>query len=328
MMQSLRKMLTGISIPQEYVCVALEDLPDTLSVHLTSQNGSRSVDVTSRHIFLGYHPLILAIPYEAGEELEASESEICLSFTAGGFVADCRWHNIPASRDSIARLNLSRIREIQLSNRRLVFYEGKNGWHRLLGAFRRTANDWFYRLKRRPAGNVTLTGNLYDQVRIAYALPRTISLVSVSDGTLMNMFPTDLHGPVGKQHYVSSLRIGGQACEQVERQGKIVISEVNAGSYKAVYGLGKNHMKQMTDKGAFDLHQRVSARLALPLPKAVARYRELEWSDYFEWGIHRIYCYRTLHAEEVSACKRLAHIHNSYAQWRENAGLITAYLFR
>jgi len=157
--------------------------------------------------------------------------------------------------------------------------------------------------------------------------------VSVADMTgmsprLMNLFPTDLHGPVGDSHYVSSLRIGGRACEQVEAARRLAISEVDAAAFQAVYRLGKNHMQPMADPATFDLHATASATFGIPLPGAVVQYRELEWYDFFDWGIHRLFCYRVLHREKLSDAKRLAHIHNCYAQWRANVGLRTAYLLR
>jgi hypothetical protein len=323
----LRKWLTGIGIKQEYLCLALEDLADTFTVHLTTRDGERSLDVTRAHLFLGYSPLIMALPL-AGDDAAARAGEICLSFNATGFRIDARWRGFSASRASVARLQLARIGERRMGENQVVFYAGVFGWHRLLGSFHRVMNDWLQRLKKKPAGNVPLHGNLYEQVRIAYAMPRMISLVSVGDSSRMNLFPTDLHGPAGDAHYLGSLRVGGRACEQVEAARRIVIADVDAAAFQSVYGLGKNHMRALADPGGFDLHATPSATLAIPLPAAVLQYRELEWYDSFDWGIHRLFCYRTLHREKVADGKRLAHIHHCYAQWRADTGLRTEYLLR
>jgi hypothetical protein len=323
----LRQWLTGIGTGQEYLCLALEDVTDTFSVHLTTRLDGRSLDVTATHLFLGYSPLIMAVPF-TGADGPARADEICLSFDATAFGIDTRWRSFPASAVSIARLHLRRIGERRMGESQVVFYAGVFGWHRMLGAFHRVMNDWLQRLKKKPPGNVALQGNLYEQVRIAYAVPRIISLVSVGDAAGMNLFPTDLHGPVGETHYVSSLRVGGRACEQVETARRIVMSEVDAAAFQAVYRLGKNHMKPLASLADFDLHATSSATFGIPLPRAVVRYRELEWYDSFDWGIHRLFCYRTLHRETVGDARRLAHVHNCYAQWRANAGLRTEYLLR
>jgi hypothetical protein len=324
----LRKWLTGIGIRQEYLCLALEDLADTFTVHLTTREGERSFDVTNTHLFLGYSPLIMAVPFADADGAAARAGEVCLSFDTASFGIDSRWRGFPASRASMARLQLRRIGERRMDRSLVVFYAGVFGWHRLLNPVHRALNDWLQRLKKKPAGNVALQGNLYEQVRIAYAMPRIISLVSVGDGVRMNLFPTDLHGRAGGAHYVSSLRVGGRACEQVEAARRIVLSEVDAGAFEAVYRLGKNHMKPLADANTFDLHPAVSATLGIPLPAAVILYRELEWYDSFDWGIHRLYCYRILHQETIRTGRRLAHIHNCYAQWRADRGLRTEYLLR
>ena len=328
MKDQLRKFLTGIDIKQEYVCLALEDITDTFSVFLTTRHDDQSLDVTASHRFLGYSPLLMAVPFANEDTPAARATDICLSFTANDSTVDCKWREFPSSQASVARLHLKRIVERRVGETFLVFYEGTLGWHRLLGAFHRMTNRWLQQIKRKPAGNVSLGSNLYEQVRIAYSLPRIISLVSVGDGARMNLFPTDLHGPVGDGHYVSSLRVGGRACEQVEHCRRIAISEVNATAYKAVYRLGKNHMKPMDYASAFELHTTASATWAIALPAAVVHYRELEWYDCFDWGIHRLYCYRTVYSRRVSDFKRLAHVHNCYAQWRNDAGLRTEYLLR
>jgi flavin reductase (DIM6/NTAB) family NADH-FMN oxidoreductase RutF len=324
----LRKLLTGIEVPQEYVCLALEDLRSPMTVYATAHAAAGAREVTSQHAFVGYKPAIIVLPVALAACPVATESELCLSFVHGDFAINTRWNAFPTSRNSVARLALRRIREHQVDELRLAFYQGISGKHRFLNRLHRAANTCLEAAKRRPADNVGLPGNLYEQVRIAYSVPRLISLVSLGDEHGVNMFPTDLHGPVGAHHYVSSLRVGGKACAQVERYRRIVISEVDAAIFRQVYALGKNHMRDPAAAKNFDLHSFASASLGVPLPLGVVNYRELEWINYLEVGIHRIYCYRVLHTENVVRSKRLAHVHKYYVQWRQNAGLETQYLLR
>ncbi|MBK5277343.1 MAG: hypothetical protein JJE09_00620, partial [Bacteroidia bacterium] len=174
-----------------------------------------------------------------------------------------------------------------------------------------------------------LSGNLLDQVRIAYCIPRIISIITVSDGTLINMFPTDLHGAVGEKNYVSSLRKGGLANTQVEKYNKIVISDVDTSFCKQAYALGKNHMHEMTDINAFSTYVERSAKLKLPLPKSVLRYKELSRIDSFDHNIHRIHLYEVIHAQTIESGKStLAHIHQYYAQWRLDQSFPTQMILR
>lgn len=57
----------------------------------------------------------------------------------------------------------------------------------------------------------------------------------VKDDELLNFFPTDLHGQIGDGSYVSSLRIGGMACNQVEAVQRIVISHIDVNAFRETY---------------------------------------------------------------------------------------------
>src|SRR5206468_7751300 len=106
--------------------------------------------------------------------------------------------------------------------------------HHFLSSFHQYIIGLNNKLYNKKPGNVFLNDNLYKQVQIAYAIPRIISLITVSDEKFYNLFPTDLRGPVNEQYYVSSLRHEGKACRQVETAGRIVISQVDCRFYKTV----------------------------------------------------------------------------------------------
>jgi len=144
----------------------------------------------------------------------------------------------------------------------------------------------------------------------------------------MNMFPTDLHGTSGQKGYASSLRIGGMASTQLEKYKRIVISEVDLQSYKESYTLGKNHMAGLKDEKLFPLHRERSGFFDFPLPSFVLRYREMNVTDSFDHGIHRIYLYKVVNQKSVQQSNTLAHIHQYYAQWRKDQGIPTRLFFR
>ena len=188
----------------------------------------------------------------------------------------------------------------------------------------------FYRQAyNKKKGNVFLYDNLYKQVQIAYSLPRNISLITVSENNQYNLFPTDLHGQVDDQHYIISLRHEGKASGQVERTGKILITEMDSQFYKTVYALGKNHTQEMKSNENFPFSDTVSAHLLLPLPKMALYYRELELVNSFMYGIHRLFLFKILYRQQVRGKpSTLVHIHNVYASWRYNNRLPGNYLLR
>jgi flavin reductase (DIM6/NTAB) family NADH-FMN oxidoreductase RutF len=232
-------------------------------------------------------------------------------------------------RDALAWLSLRLIQKQKIGDNEIYYYKGIQGQHHFLSFFHQYIiglNNQFYNRKKE---NVFLNNALYKQVQIAYSIPRIISLITVGSGGLYNLFPTDLHGPVNEQYYVSSLRHGGKACKQVENAGRIVISQVHTDVYKMAYALGKNHMQELKPKENFFFSESLSSLFKLPLPKSLLSYRELELVGSFDHGIHKLLLYKIISSQVVSKDpSTLAHIHNCYATWRHRKGLPGNYLVR
>lgn len=328
----LKKLVTGLTFPQEYCCLELEKLQHPLWVFLTLKNQNFLMEVTKSHLFLGYKPLIIGLSCTLNGQdhnVLKDQDQICLSLGENKFEANRTWHDFPTNQTSVARLVLRKTGERALNDQAILFYEGEYGEHSFLNLLQQFVNRQREKLQKRLPNNVSLPGNLVDQVRIAYAIPRIISIITVSDGSLINMFPTDLHGPVGDRGYVGSLRIGGMANDQVENYKRIVLSVVEASSYKQTYSLGKNHMAKLREEERFSIHHERSDVFNFPLPAIVVRYLELKLIESLDHGIHRIHLYEVVHQKEVRQnMTALAHIHQYYAQWRIDQGLQTPLFFR
>jgi flavin reductase (DIM6/NTAB) family NADH-FMN oxidoreductase RutF len=306
--QAIKKLIFGLSIPQQYLCVDLESLEGLKAFVILSNGSSISID----QIFVGYKPVILAF------------NDVTNALGNGDIVVEHR----DGKGRTISTLWLRPVTVNFNSCPELKLFEVTKGKH----AFLNGLHQWTNRVKgiasMSQPGNIDLPGNLHDRVRIAYSLPRTISLVSVQKGMFMNLFPTDLHGRVNEKFYLSSLRIGGKAQQQVEEVGRVVICDVSSDAYRAVYTLGKNHMKDMTSAEQFDLLPNHSEKFGFGVPRKTLRYFELEVADFMDAGIHRIYLYKIKNQKVIGDTNTLAHIHQYYAQWRLNHGLETTYLLR
>lgn len=303
----LKKWLTGLVQTQEYLCLAEMPRP-ILRVWAEAEGEVR--DVTDEHIFVGYKPLLIGLlrtPVEAGRSVV--------------------FHFRNDDGVDVATLTSKAVFRQELENESVVLCEGMRGSHTFIHPFHQWINQQRLRFSRPKPGNVTLPGNLYEQVRIAYSLPRTISVVILSDGRHVNVFPTDLHGPAGPHNYVSSLRINGKATQQVERLRKLVIADVAASAYRDVYGWGTNHQMDLQSPDHFAWEAHVSKLLSLPLPAGTIGYRELELMESVDRGIHRIHFYRVLSYVKTTG-QPVTHIHQYYAQWRNDHGLLTNLLLR
>lgn len=303
----LKRWLTGLVYPQEYICLA--ETPQS-SLRLWAESGGEVRDVTDEHLFVGYKPLLIGL---FSAPVETGRSVVFHLRSEDGII--------------VAELTTKTVFHRVLGDRSVIFCEGIKGSHTFIHPIYQWINRQRQSLTRRKPGNVGLPGNLYDQVRIAYAMPRIISVVILSDGQSVNVFPTDLHGPAGSPHYVSSLRIHGKATEQVERLRKLVIADLTAHSYREVYSWGVNHQHDLQHPDQYQWESHASKYLGIPLPAGTIGYRELELEGSVDWGIHRIHFYRVLFQVQPKA-QPVSHIHQYYAQWRSDHGLYTAMLLR
>ena len=310
--------LNGLHYNQGYLCFDRETFDRPLHVYIANKNQVIK-DITNQHLFVGYSPLVLAFP-----EIELPGA-ICLVFVNHFLLPN----EFFLEKDAIAILNLKKIGEQVAGDSRILYYEGISGKHHFISAFHQTVNGIYNRLYNNQGGNVFLNNNLYKQVQIAYAVPRNISLITISDGGLFNLFPTDLNGQVNDKYYVISLRTNGKALEQVERSQKVLLSQVSTTACKMVYALGKNHMQDLKPPGSFPFSQSPSANFGWPIPLNFVAYKELTLAAAFIHGIHKIMLFKIVsHYQMEHTTGILAHIHNCYASWRYKNKLTGNYLSR
>lgn len=302
-----------MDVPQEYVCLPFEQSAH-LQIWMTTLHADPQ-EVTHRHLFLGYSPLILGVIFP---KEQAPPDRGCFTFTKDEFVPNDKWRGFVTDHRAVGRMVLKKIKIEKFGNDTVGFYRGVHADHRLINTVHQLTNNVKTRLRRKEVGNVSLPGNLYDQVRLAYAFPRLISLISLAQDGLMNCFPTDLHGKINDEFYVSSLRLGGNADGQVLAVKRVVLSQVKPDYFRIAYELGKNHMRNMRPADQFEMKTDRSLLFQVPVPAGAVNYLELEWVGSFDHGIHRIHSYRIVNRVELAQGVRLAHVHQYYAQWCSN----------
>jgi flavin reductase (DIM6/NTAB) family NADH-FMN oxidoreductase RutF len=313
----LNKILFGTTLPQEYICVAEEKLSNKSRLYLIDDE--TFYDLADSHLFIGYCPLIIAISCEKNSNLNDLLQSKNIIKTV-----------LRETKDNIlAQLKLKKTYTLEFNKVKLFLFEGVKGSHRFLSKIHIFTNSLKYKLTAEKKVNIYLKGNLYEQVKIAYSIPRKISLVSLGKNNLFNIFPTDINGRIGNQNYVISLRKNGKANKQVRELKKIILSEMVVDSYKKVYSLGVNHTKDLRDKKEFDLSERLSQKFSLPVPKNALRYFELEFINDMQTGVHNLCFFRIVNSVNIEDSKStLAHIHRDYAEWRINNGIISEFLLR
>ena len=313
----LKKILFGITLKQEYICVEEEKLSHQSRFFLVDDESF--LDLTDSHLFIGYCPLIIAINCETISSLKNLLQSKNIIETVFG-----------ESKDKIiAQLLLKKIATREFDEMNLFLFEGVKGSHRFLAKFHILTNILKYKFTGKKKINIYLKGNLYEQVKIAYSIPRKISLVTLGRNKIFNVFPTDINGRIGKQNFVISLRKDGKANEQVKHLKKIVLSEMPVDAYKEVYSLGVNHTKDLREKNKFNLSEKLSQKFSIPLPKNVLRYFELEFLYDMQTGLHNLCIFKIVNSVNFdNSNSTLAHIHRDYAEWRINNDIISEYFLR
>ena len=321
LIKKLLNKFNGLHYPQDYLCLSEEQFENPLHVYLVNDRLILK-DITHLHLFVGYHPLILAFSSSlTGIDPNKEKIEIIFSHKR------LPENEALKKKDAIARLSLRKTNQFK-TNDIILFFEGISGQHHFVSEFHQLILQWSNQLYNKKQGNVFLENNLYKQVQIAYCVPRKISLITVGKNNLYNHFPTDLHGKISN-NYIISLRHGGNACEQVESTKRIVLSDMHISTYKKVYALGKNHTQPLKDSTAFDFDLTYSKFFHLPLPKHLLSYKELELENSFIHGIHKLLLFKVIYQEKVKIEREtLAHIHNAYASWRYKHGISSNLLLR
>ena len=300
---ALHELIWGTPFRPEYLCTPYE--PHESALHILDDAGA---DVTNKHVFLGYQPLLLGF---WGEGDSASSRTL-------------QWQT--EANSEIAQVDMCLIDTLAWDGESLHIYEGTSGHQRFLSRTQRWRHNFRQRLKPRK-NNVYLNPALYDQVKAAYAIPRKISVASIWDGDKGNVFPTDLNGPIQDGFFVISLREAGKAHHQVLKTGRLLLAEMDVSKAANVYRLGKNHMR---DLRPLDELPEAPERIGeYPVLEGVTHYRLLERITGKTCSIHHIHIFRIVEEKVLNPeARALAHIHRDYATWRLRNGLPTEYVDR
>ena len=241
MKKLLKKYLLGITLPEEYICVANEDLTKPLSMFLKMADNSLT-NISVNHLMLGYKPLVIGVYLNNS----LSESDFLTN--------NCAELVLGMSKDNIiAKLILEVARKEELGEGTLIIFKGKEGTHKFAPSFQKLLRNFYYKITADKKKNIFLEGNLYDQVKIAYSIPRIIYLISLGKDGFNNKFPTDIRGKINDEYFTISLRTNGKASSQLQSIGKCIVAEMHSDSYKYVYKLGRNHMKNLEEVSSLDI---------------------------------------------------------------------------
>ena len=317
---SLTQILVGTRHAQEYLCVS----PFAGAVASIDAAGV-PVDVTHRHVFLGYLPTLVALPCRA--------DEVLLTVSDGPMAGDAEWRGHVTERAATGRVLLQCRRELPWGG----LYEGVDGQEFTLGVRGRIAHRVLAARHPPSVGNSAIDPAAALRMRVLYTLARPVDLVTVGTASGFNRFPVDLHGVVGS-HAVFSLRKGASSAEQVERAGRLVLAAMPIGHAAAVYAQGPNHMRESVplDAGGREvggtpgIAKAAGPFAGLPVPGHALGWWLVEGIEaIFAAGEHQIFLGTVAESEPPApTAPRLHHVHRDAVVRRDRQGLQTPCIVR
>lgn len=293
------RLIRVTGYPQEYLCLEAESMHDRFRWTIDGT----PIDPRSP-LFLGYRPLVLGVPEQV------SVGKGMLKFEHKG--------------TAIAGVQLSEFREKQWPGIRL--FTGSTTWQRFLPPLLGPLDRLRQRINERRTGNVTHSMLEYDQLRIAYAQPREIHLAVIGSPERCNIFPTDLHGPVGNAGYIISLRHANAVCKQLQERGSLLLCRMALNTYKEVYRLGARH--NAVWERADIIRATTSVFGGHAVPDGARSAMLLELHDQHDVGIHRLHRLVVKERARFSDGPVLAHAHAAPLGWLKRRGLAPPVLLR
>jgi flavin reductase (DIM6/NTAB) family NADH-FMN oxidoreductase RutF len=283
---ALREFVFGPPIPQ-FCTVGLKYPQSEVRVWLRGLGSP--LDVTDTNVIVAARPFTVGIGLERIPEAATIErAHLFMNFSDHS--GDNRW---------LGEIRLSYAETIRIGDRALCLFRGSRSTNRCLPrsvVWRRYLD--FARRQRRIAKGPTppetrmIIRELF-ALSTFYICPRPVVLVSVVDGNAGNIFPMDLIGPIGGQHFTLALHATSTAVSLMERSRRVALSGVPVEQISIAYALGQNHKKTdfCWNEISFDLT--TSPAFGLPIPEFALSVKEMEIEEVRAMGSHKLFICRT-----------------------------------
>jgi len=283
---ALRQFVFGPPIPQ-FCTVGLKYPQSEVRVWLRGLG--TPLDVTDTNVIVAARPFTVGIGLERIPEAATIErAHLFMNFSDHS--GDNRW---------LGEIQLSYTETIRIGDRVLCLFRGSRSTNRCLPrsvVWRRYLD--FARQQRRVAKGPTppetrmIIRELF-ALSTFYICPRPVVLVSVVDGNAGNIFPMDLIGPIGGQHFTLALHATSTAVSLMERSRRVALSGVPVEQISIAYALGQNHKKTdfCWNQISFDLT--TSPAFGLPIPEFALSVKEMEIEEVRAMGSHKLFICRT-----------------------------------
>ncbi len=286
--QTLKWLLFGSANFSQFCPIGLRDPQSEVSVWLHGMGAPHNV--TDSNFVAAARPFTVGIGLDDGRGLATlRRTRPSLKFYQQG-----------GDKRLLGEICLRAIEAIPIGDRRLFLFDVRDCrnycvprawlWTRYMYyAYRR------WRSRKSPnAPAIRMTARDVHCLLVFYICPRPVVLVSVVDGSLGNIFPMDLIGPVGARHFSLALHSTSAAVPLIESSRRIALSSVPVEQTSVAYQLGKNHKEACVDRDHLPFATMTSPAFGLPVPQFSLRVREMQIEAVRTIGSYKLFLARTI----------------------------------
>jgi|SRR5579863_1205341 flavin reductase (DIM6/NTAB) family NADH-FMN oxidoreductase RutF len=305
----LRRFVFGPPIPQ-FCTVGLKYPQSEVRVWLRGLGAP--LEVTDRNVVVAARPFTVGIGLDRIPDGATISAPLFLGFS-------------DRSEDTrlLGEIRLSYAETIRIGDRALCLFRASRSTNRCLPrrvVWRRYLD--FARQQRRVAKGPTppetqMIIREFFALSTFYICPRPVVLVSVVGGNAGNIFPMDLIGPVGGQHFTLALHGTSTAVPLMERSRRVALSGVPVEQISTAYALGQNHKRTdfRWNQVSFDLT--TSPAFGLPIPEFALSVKEMEIEEVRAMGSHKLFICRTAANHVLSHGLQLSFVQGLYHARRQ-----------
>ena len=308
---SVRELLHDLMLgprPVRQQCILGMRDPQS-EVRVTLRGSGASFDVTDNHVMACAQPLTVAIGIEAQRSRSLVGSRFSLQFRA--------------ANQQLARITLQMVDAIPIAGESLCLFQLRSCrnyclprpqlWaHYARAAYRR----WRSQAQSR-ASDFRMAARKLHCVFALYIRPRPVFLVSAADGSVGNLFPMDLVGPVGQESFAVALHNTSTGLTLLSQSRRIALCSVPFNKAPVAFVLGNQHKLSTIDYASLPFSMKRSSTFGLPVPEFSLRVREMQIHTVLPIGSHTLFVARTVDDQLWKDDLQLFQIHGFYDAWRQ-----------
>ncbi len=305
--QALKNIVYGDTLlPQEFT-IGLSEPQTEIAVWLHGLGAP--IDVTFRHTTACCAPLIMGVSLDK-EQMRTGRRRGNLSL---------RYYERGGEKRLLGQIKLAVKAIIPLDDSELVLFNVRGSTNYCLPKLRLWAHylpQTYSNRKNLPKFDVKMTALELRAAIVTFIRPHPLSLVSIQSEGTENIFPMNLMGDLGKGYFAFGLKDSRLAAHQVERAGRIALSNVPLPLCSIAMKMAINHTKTSVDWEQLPFSLKTSKQFRIPVPASAPRVREMKVDQLYKIGSHTLFVARIISDEKFSDEAHVNMIHGFYQHWR------------